>query len=166
MNISRTIKSALAAAALSPMLFLTDCSCDDNGNIRRELGNKVGKNSLSAFQQDAPQQSHSLQELATKWMWETVDGDAASDFAISIEQVSDNEIEIVNFLNIDGERITAQVNDNQLTFQGEMAGGNLLIQNGSGNITNGWINIVLEYDAYDGESTEHHKVMLSKGREL
>jgi len=156
----------LAAAALTPMLFLTDCHCGDQDNIKRELGNKVGRNSLATLQQDSPEQVHSLSELSAQWIWQTTEGDAASDFAIRIEQVSENEVRIVNFLNIDGETITASLKDELLTFEGEMADGNLIIQNGVGTITNGWLNIQLEYDAYDGENTEHHKVMLSRGSEL
>lgn len=136
------------------MLFSIDWS-----SVSDKVGNAVVK-------ADAPQMAHSLDELSATWIWETTEGDAASDFAISIEQVSDIEINIRNFLNIDGECITAQVDGNSITFGGELAGGNLVIKNGKGTITNGWINIMLSYDTYDGEETEHHEVMLSRQQAL
>ncbi len=166
MSISKFISKALAAAALAPMLFLTDCSCENQDQIRRDLGNKVGRSNMAVAIGDSPSQSHSLGELSARWVWETIEGDAASNFGISIEQISENEIRIVNFLNLDGESITANVDNGKLSFSGEMAGGNLMITNGTGNITNGWINIQLEYDTYDGDISEHHRVMLSKGSEL
>lgn len=136
------------------MLFTIDWDA-----VSGKLGNAVIKS-------DAPQMTHSLADLNASWVWETTEGDAASDFAISIEQVSDSEIRLVNFLNLDGEAITAQVDGNDITFEGELAGGNLIIRNGSGSITNGWITIQLRYDTYDGDETEHHEVMLSKQQAL
>lgn len=166
MKTKSIIKHALAAAALSPMLLIAQCTCQNQEISPQSLSNKIGKGKANAFQQDAPRQAHALQELSAQWIWETQEGDAASDFAVRIEQASDNEIRIINFLNIDGEAITATAQGDSLKFEGELAGGNLLIQKGTGTITNGWTSIQLEYETFDGESTERQKALLSKGTEI
>lgn len=163
-NTFRNIKHAMAWAMLAPMLMLTDCNCGVN---MEDLSGNIGHSSKTKLvQADAPQIAHDLHELAASWIWETTEGDAASDFSLRLEVVSDTEIRFVNFMNIDGESITAKVDDGKLTFDGELADGNLIVRDGKGSITNGWLNIQLSFDTYDGEDTEHFEAMLSKGESL
>lgn len=166
MTTMNKIKAILAAAALSPILFLENCNCGTESIDTSTLKNGISRKEKTFMKPDAPQQTHSIQELNSKWVWETTEGDAATNFEVKIEQQSDTEIRIINFMNIDGESITATVEDDLIKFSGELAGGNLLIQNGKGTITNGWINIQLSYNTFDGDTSEQFKVMLSKGEAL
>lgn len=123
----------------------------------------VGVCTLQSCEEDAPAYSHSIAELATSWVWNTQEGDAADDFQVEIEQVSDNEFYIVNFHNLDGEKMLVNVSGSKLSFAGEMVDGNVVVENGTGNISNGWITMRLEYDIVTDE-TEHFVVELNQGK--
>lgn len=149
---------------LSPLFVLEGCQCNGDFDTKQLMtrGNKNG----SLLLQDSPQTIHSVQELSSGWVWTTTDGDAASDFQISIEQVSDNEIVIINFHNLDGERITATIDGEDISFGGPLMDGSLEVRGGHGTITNGWLTINLEYELYDGTDTERFAAKLEKGHTL
>lgn len=123
----------------------------------------TGMAAMQSCEEDAPAYSHSVSELATSWVWNTQEGDAADDFQVEIEQVSDNEFYIVNFHNLDGEKMLVTISGSKLSFAGEMVDGNVMVENGTGNIGNGWLSMKLEYDIVTDE-TEHFVVALSQGK--
>ncbi|MCQ2250525.1 MAG: hypothetical protein MJZ66_05395 [Bacteroidales bacterium] len=121
---------------------------------------------MQSCEEDAPEFAHSLGELEGDWQWNTEEGDAAEYFGVSIRQISESEISIVNFHNTAGDELSASVSGSQLSFEGELVDGNIVISNGKGTITNGWLTITLEYDCTSDGETEHTKVQLNKGKVL
>ncbi len=119
--------------------------------------------SMQSCEEDAPEFAHSLGELEGDWQWKTVEGEADY-FGVSIKQISDNEFSIVNFLNEGGDEITVNVDGSSLSFEGSLVDGNLIISNGKGTITNGWLTMTLEYDCTSDGESEHFKVQLNKGK--
>ena len=121
---------------------------------------------MQSCEEDAPTFTHSATELESSWQWNTTEGDAAEYFQVEIRQLSDNEFSIANFHNLDGEEITVSISGTSLSFQGEFYDGAVVISNGKGTITNGWLTMTLEYDCSTDGETEHFKAELNKGTVL
>jgi len=118
---------------------------------------------MQSCEEDAPTFAHSASDLEDYWQWDTKEGDGGY-FQVSIKQISDSEFSIVNFHNLDGEEMKVSISGSSLSFSGELVDGNVVISNGTGNITNGWITMTLEYDCTTDGETEHLKVQLDKGK--
>ncbi len=126
----------------------------------------AGTITLHSCEDDAPEFSHSAQELADSWVCTVLEGDAADGYQMEILTLGDNEISIKNFHNLDGEEITVKISGTSLSFSGELMDGNVIIENGSGNISNGWLTMTLTYDITADGETEHMKVQLDKRKAL
>ena len=131
MKTNRLFNVLIALLLLVPLSVMTSCS-----------------------EEDAPEFSHSINDLVGSWKWETT---ASQDFPdvcnVMISVISDNKISIDNFANTD-EAIEATVSEDRksFTFSGELAGGNMIITNGKGTIGDSFetMTISFEYDLGDG----------------
>lgn len=125
----------------------------------------------SCSEEDAPEFSHSAKELVdgnagSTWTWNTVSGDLPDAFEVTIEMNSDTEFTIVNFANVDGDRVKVKMSGTALSFDGdEVTGG--IVKGGAGTIKNGWATMDISY-SIEGEDSEsfsatlEHEKMISK----
>ena len=115
----------------------------------------------SCSEEDAPELTHSLDELSGTWIWDFNDDTAPVD--VTITKVSSSEFVIDNFHNMGGESITVKVSGTSLSFAGELAGGELKISEGTGSIINGWEGMTLSYIGTDSDGELHYNITLTKG---
>lgn len=115
---------------------------------------------LNSCEEDAPAYSHTAADLNGAW----TDDDGRE---YNITQLSDNEFVIENFEGI-GEITVTISSDTQLSFEGSLRDGLILIKNGTGTITNGWLTMRMQYDMemVEDNETEHFDIMLNKGKGL
>ena len=116
---------------------------------------------MSCSEEDAPELTHSLDELNDSWAWDFNDG--TTPVEVTISKVSDSELLIENFHNMGGETISVKVSGTSLSFAGELAGGELIISNGTGSIINGWQGMTLSYTGTDADGEMQYDVTLTKG---
>lgn len=132
MKTSKLFRVLIALLLLAPLSLMTSCT-----------------------EEDAPEFSHSINDLVGNWKWDTTESeDFPECFNVMISVISDNKISIDNFANTD-EAIEATVlseDRKSFTFSGELAGGNMIITNGKGTIGDSFetMTISFEYDLGDG----------------
>lgn len=116
----------------------------------------------SCSEEDAPELTHSVDELSGDWTWDFNDDSAP--VKVTVTKISSNEIAIDNFHNMDGDRITMNVSGTSLSFSGSIAGDALTISEGIGTIINGWQGMTLSYLTTDSEGEqERFDITLTKG---
>ena len=107
----------------------------------------------SCSEEDAPEFSHSINDLVGSWKWDTTESEDFTQFNVTISVVSDNKISIDNFANT-SEAIEATLSEDRksFTFAGELVDGNMIITNGKGTIGDSFetMTISFEYDLGDG----------------
>ncbi len=107
----------------------------------------------SCSEEDAPEFSHSINDLVGSWKWDTTESEDFTQFNVTISVVSDNKISIDNFANT-SEAIEATLSEDRksFTFAGELVDGNMIITNGEGTIGDSFetMTISFEYDLGDG----------------
>ena len=138
MKTNRLILALFALMLALPLLVMTSCS-----------------------EEDAPEFSHSLNDLNGSWVWETTSGDFADAFDVTIAVESDTKFVINNFLNLGNIPVT--VSGTSLSFSGEFADGSK-VQAGTGTISNGWETMTISFDYFDGEDTQKGSASLNKGK--
>ncbi|MBQ5512107.1 MAG: hypothetical protein IIT83_00345 [Bacteroidales bacterium] len=138
MKTSKLFRVLIALLLLAPLSLMTSCT-----------------------EEDAPELSHSLDELSGSWVWDFNDG--TSPFDVTVTKNSSSEITIENFHNMGGETITMKVSGTALSFSGELAGGELKITEGTGSIINGWEGMTLSYLGTDGDGEQRYDITLTKG---
>ena len=130
MKTSKLFNVLIALLLLAPLSLMTSCT-----------------------EEDAPEFSHSINDLVGNWKWDTTESEDFSEFNVMISVISDNKISIDNFANTD-EAIEATVSEDRksFTFSGELAGGNMIITNGKGTIGDSFetMTIKFDYDLGDG----------------
>ena len=138
MKTNRLINALIAVLLMLPLLVTTSCT-----------------------EEDAPELTHSLDELDGDWTWDF--NDDQPPVKVTVYKTSSNEIVIENFHNMDGDRITLTVNGTSLSFSGTLADGALTISEGTGSIINGWEGMTLRYICADYEESIQYDITLTKG---
>ncbi len=138
MKTNRLLSVLIALLLLVPLSMTTSCS-----------------------EEDAPELTHSLDELSGSWVWDF--NDDTPSFDVTVSKTSSSEIVISNFHNMGGESITVKVSGTSLSFSGELAGGELKITEGTGSIINGWEGMTLSYLGTDGDGEQRYDITLTKG---
>jgi len=130
MKTNRIFNVLIALMLLVPLSVMTSCS-----------------------EEDAPEFSHSINDLVGSWKWDTTESEDFTQFNVTISVVSDNKISIDNFANT-SEAIEATLSEDRksFTFAGELVDGNMIITNGKGTIGDSFetMTISFEYDLGDG----------------
>lgn len=130
MKTNRIFNVLIALLLLVPLSVMTSCS-----------------------EEDAPEFSHSINDLVGSWKWDTTESEDFTQFNVTISVVSDNKISIDNFANT-SEAIEATLSEDRksFTFAGELVDGNMIITNGKGTIGDSFetMTISFEYDLGDG----------------
>jgi len=130
MKTNRLFNVLIALLLLVPLSVMTSCS-----------------------EEDAPEFSHSINDLVGSWKWDTTESEDFTQFNVTISVVSDNKISIDNFANT-SEAIEATLSEDRksFTFAGELVDGNMIITNGKGTIGDSFetMTISFEYDLGDG----------------
>ena len=107
----------------------------------------------SCTEEDAPEFSHSINDLVGSWKWDTTESEDFTQFNVTISVISDNKISIENFANT-SEAIEATVSEDgkSFTFAGELADGNMIITDGKGTIGDSFetMTISFKYDFGEG----------------
>lgn len=107
----------------------------------------------SCTEEDAPEFTHSINDLVGSWKWDTTESEDFTQFNVTISVISDNKISIDNFANT-SEAIEATVSEDRksFTFAGELADGNMIITDGKGTIGDSFetMTIRFDYDLGDG----------------
>ena len=130
MKTNRFINVLIALLLLVPLSVMTSCT-----------------------EEDAPEFSHSINDLVGSWKWDTTESEDFTQFNVTISVISDNKISIDNFANT-SEAIEATVSDDRksFTFAAELVDGNMIITNGKGTIGDSFetMTIRFDYDLGDG----------------
>ncbi|MBQ4408757.1 MAG: hypothetical protein II852_17300 [Bacteroidales bacterium] len=124
MKTNRLLNVLIALLLLVPLSVMTSCS-----------------------EEDAPELTHSLDELSGTWTWETTDGreELGDAFLVTMKKHSSNQIAIVGFHGQEDEEVYVTVSGTSLSFEGEIVDGNIIITGGTGTIINGWESMTISY---------------------